>query len=150
MRCWASNASSSIACSLHSAGESSRVALDRAIRWCSIWSSCSAAADSTSPTKREATMSRHDGPASVPQLTARMEWLGILFGVELADRIRTLSALVDQVEQGVGTQAQAERVVALGAIARDLHSLKGAAQADGASSIEQVAHAAEGAVLALR
>ena len=94
-------------------------------------------------------MSAQGGQASVPELATRLEWLGILFGVELADRIRTLSALVLEVEQGVVTQTPEERAVSLGSIARELHNLKGAAQADRASSIEHVAHAAEGAVLAV-
>ena len=84
----------------------------------------------------------------MPQLTTRLEWLGVLFGVELADRCRNLSALLAEIE-GVGTQSEDELVAGLRAVGRELHSLKGAAQADGASSIEHVAHAAEGAVLAL-
>jgi two-component system chemotaxis sensor kinase CheA len=78
----------------------------------------------------------------VPDLAPRVERLGIVFGVELSDRLRTLHALIPQLEQG-GSNASVDP------IARELHSLKGAAQAVSASSIEQVAHAAEGAALAL-
>ena len=77
-------------------------------------------------------MSARDSAAIEPQLTTRLEWLGVLFGVELADRIRNLTALAGELEQSESTQPQAERVVVLRAFGRELHSLKGAAQADGA------------------
>jgi two-component system chemotaxis sensor kinase CheA len=79
----------------------------------------------------------------VPDIAARLERLGSLFDAELADRIQTLNALILELEQGASEAA-------FGSTARELHSLKGAARAVGASSIEQVAHAAEGAVVAVR
>ena len=78
----------------------------------------------------------------MPELAARRDRLGALFGAELADRTRTLNTLILQLEQGSG-------VMPLGPIGRELHSLKGAAQAVGASGVEQVSHAAESAVVAV-
>jgi two-component system chemotaxis sensor kinase CheA len=79
----------------------------------------------------------------VPELAARLERLNTVFGVELADRTRTINALILQLERADGDEAR-------GPLARQLHSLKGAARAVGARSIEQVAHSAEGAILGLR
>jgi two-component system chemotaxis sensor kinase CheA len=79
----------------------------------------------------------------VPDIEARRERLGSLFDAELADRIQSLNALVLELEQGASEAA-------LGSAARELHSLKSAARAIGVSSIEHVAHAAEGAVMAAR
>jgi two-component system chemotaxis sensor kinase CheA len=79
----------------------------------------------------------------VPELAARLERLNTVFGVELAERIRTVNALILQLER-------TDDVEALGPLARQLHSLKGAARAVGARSIEQVAHSAEGAILGIR
>jgi two-component system chemotaxis sensor kinase CheA len=79
----------------------------------------------------------------VPDIAARLERLGSLFDAELADRIQTLNALVLELKHGASDAA-------FGSAARELHSLKGAARAVGASSIEHVAHAAEGAVMAVR
>jgi two-component system chemotaxis sensor kinase CheA len=78
----------------------------------------------------------------VPDLTARLARLDTLFGVELADRLQSLNTLILQLEQGSNAHG------GLGPVRRELHSLKGAAQAVGATSIEQIAHAAEGATLA--
>jgi len=74
-------------------------------------------------------------------MTARLERLERLFGLELADRTERLSALIDALQQ-TGDPAT------LKALGRELHSLKGAAQAAGVGPVEQVAHTAEGAVLA--
>jgi len=79
----------------------------------------------------------------VPELAARLERLNTVFGVELAERTRSINALILQLERVDGDEA-------LGPLARQLHSLKGAARAVGARSIEQVAHSAEGAILGLR
>jgi two-component system chemotaxis sensor kinase CheA len=70
---------------------------------------------------------------------ARIERLASLFGPELEDRTRLLHELILELEQGAGAHA-------LTSMRRELHSLKSAARAVGASAIEQVAHAAEGAV----
>src|SRR4051812_829682 len=70
---------------------------------------------------------------------ARLERLASLFGQELEDRTRLLHELILELEQGAGVHA-------LGSMRRELHSLKSAARAAGAAAIEQVAHAAEGAV----
>lgn len=77
----------------------------------------------------------------MPDLAARLERLETLFGVELADRLQSLNDLLLQLEEN-----GADPHVGLGPVRRELHSLKGAAQAVGATSIEQVAHAAESAV----
>jgi two-component system, chemotaxis family, sensor kinase CheA len=74
-------------------------------------------------------------------MTARFERLEKLFGLELADRTERLGALIASVEQ-TGDRT------ALLALGRELHSLKGAARAADVAIVEQVAHAAEGAVLA--
>jgi two-component system chemotaxis sensor kinase CheA len=79
----------------------------------------------------------------VPELAARLERLNTVFGVELAERIRAINALILQLDHADGDEA-------LGALVRQLHSLKGAARVVGARSIEQVAHSAEGAVLGIR
>ena len=79
----------------------------------------------------------------MPELAARLERLNTVFGVELAERIRTINALILQLER-------ADDFEALGPLARQLHSLKGAARAVGARSIEQIAHSAEGAVMGVR
>jgi two-component system, chemotaxis family, sensor kinase CheA len=79
----------------------------------------------------------------VPELAARLERLNTVFGVELADRIQSINALILQLERADDDEA-------LGPLARQLHSLKGAARAVGARSIEQVAHSAEGATVAVR
>jgi two-component system chemotaxis sensor kinase CheA len=79
----------------------------------------------------------------VPQLATRLERLNAVFGVELADRTRSVQALILQLERAGGDAALAPLI-------RQLHSLKGAARAVGARSIEQVAHSAEGAVAAVR
>lgn len=79
----------------------------------------------------------------MPELAARLERLNTVFGVELADRTRTVNALLLQLERASGDSA-------LGPLARQLHSLKGAARAVGARSMEQVAHSAEGAIMAVR
>jgi two-component system chemotaxis sensor kinase CheA len=79
----------------------------------------------------------------VPELAARLERLNTVFDGELAERIRTVQALILQLER-------ADSVEALGVLARQLHSLKGAARAVGARSIEQVAHSTEGAILGIR
>ncbi len=79
----------------------------------------------------------------MPELALRLERLSTVFGVELAERIRTVNALILQLER-------ADDFGALGPLARQLHSLKGAARAVGARSIEQVAHSAEGAIMGVR
>jgi two-component system chemotaxis sensor kinase CheA len=79
----------------------------------------------------------------VPELALRLERLNTVFGVELAERIRTVNALILQLER-------ADDFAALGPLARQLHSLKGAARAVGARSIEQVTHSAEGAIMGVR
>ncbi len=79
----------------------------------------------------------------MPELAARLERLNTVFGVELDERIRTVTALILQLEHAEGDEA-------VGPLARQLHSLKGAARAVGARSIEQVAHSAEGAMLGIR
>jgi two-component system chemotaxis sensor kinase CheA len=79
----------------------------------------------------------------VPDTAARLERLSSIFDAELTDRIQTLTAVILQLEERVSQAA-------IGSAARELHSLKGAARAVGASSIEQVAHAVEGAVVAVR
>jgi two-component system chemotaxis sensor kinase CheA len=78
----------------------------------------------------------------VADLTARLDRLGSIFGAELAERVRELKTLLEQLKQG-----SAEGTAA--AIARRLHGLKGAARAADAGAIEQVVHAAEAATLAL-
>jgi two-component system chemotaxis sensor kinase CheA len=78
----------------------------------------------------------------VPELAARLERLNTVFGAELSERTRTVTALILQLERADGDEA-------LGPLARQLHSLKGAARAVGARSIEQVAHSAEGAIAAI-
>ena len=74
-------------------------------------------------------------------MTARLERLERLFGLELADRTARLSALIGALQQTGDTAT-------LKALGRELHSLKGAAQAAGVGPVEQVAHTAEGALLA--
>jgi two-component system chemotaxis sensor kinase CheA len=74
-------------------------------------------------------------------MTARFERLEKLFGLELADRTERLGALIASVEQ------TGDRTT-LKALGRELHSLKGAARAADVANVEQVAHAAEDAVLA--
>jgi two-component system chemotaxis sensor kinase CheA len=76
----------------------------------------------------------------VPDLAARLEQLEALFGIELFERIDKLNALYSELAlHWEPTQAAA--------LARGLHGLKGAARAVEASAIEQVAHAAEAALL---
>jgi two-component system chemotaxis sensor kinase CheA len=65
--------------------------------------------------------------------------LETVFGVELAERVRTLNALLLRLEQG-GEDVQVT-------LARELHSLKSAARVVGNLAVEQVAHAAESAAL---
>jgi two-component system chemotaxis sensor kinase CheA len=72
----------------------------------------------------------------VPELAARLERLDTIFGVELAERIQHLNALLDDLEK-TGANGTVP------AIARALHSLKGAARAVESSTVEQVVHAAE-------
>jgi two-component system, chemotaxis family, sensor kinase CheA len=73
---------------------------------------------------------------------ARLERLETIFSVELAERIQKLHDLVRQL-------GEARDGGGVGAIARELHSLKGAARAVEATAVEKFAHAAEDAALAL-
>jgi two-component system chemotaxis sensor kinase CheA len=77
----------------------------------------------------------------VADVAARLEQLEGIFADELLERTDKLNALFADLELH-WTPADAA------AIARGLHGLKGAARAVEASSVEQVVHAAEGAVLA--
>src|SRR5258708_8436511 len=71
--------------------------------------------------------------AIVPELALRLERLNTVFGVELAERIRTVNALILQLER-------ANDFGALGPLARQLHSLEGAARPAGSRSIRHAGH----------
>ena len=69
-----------------------------------------------------------------------IESLAATFAAELAERMPALKTLLAQLQQAwVAADVRA--------LARSLHNLKGAARVAGATGIEQLAHAAEGAVL---
>jgi len=80
----------------------------------------------------------------VPRRAARLERLETTFAEELAERIQSLNKLLLRVEQGDVSKD------VLASLRRELHGLKGGARAIEAASVEQLAHAAEAAVLAVR
>jgi two-component system, chemotaxis family, sensor kinase CheA len=77
----------------------------------------------------------------VADAAARFEQLRRLFAVELSDRLTTLTALASELSVRSGPEQ-------LAAVRRELHSLKGAARAAEAPTVEQIIHAAEGALAA--
>jgi len=70
--------------------------------------------------------------------------LDSVFSVELAERVHALSSLTGRLKPSQRDEDS------FGKLVHEFHSLKGAARAVGASKVERLAHAAEGAVLARR